>query len=136
VVHAELLEGPVRADQERQHVEPLRAVVPDEVGMRTRRHPDRFRDRRILPGFVIDQNFAVRRQAPPEPEQAGMSPRGDDPAAGSGNQQHSIADDPAVGDLRSLDPLAGHGLHRVSPQLLDPHGNPPLVLTSLRRKRG
>ena len=63
VVHAELLEGPVRADQERQDVEALRAVVPDQAGLRARRGPDRFRAVPVLPRFTVDQRLAVGRQA-------------------------------------------------------------------------
>ena len=65
MVHAELLEGAVGPDQERQDVEPFRAIVPDQAGLRTGRGPDRFRDVGIIPGLLIDQHEAVRGEARP-----------------------------------------------------------------------
>ena len=88
---------------------------------RPRRLGDQGRRLRRRPRPAIDAWLAVGPEAAPVPEQPRPGPRGDHAPPHVVYLDQPVADDPVAPDLRALEPLTGHRLHRIPPELGDVH---------------
>ena len=120
-VVAQGVDRAVGGDQERQHVEALEPVVGHESAPRPGRRLDVAGDRRGLPASTVDQRLAVRSERAVVEQETRARARRHDATARILDVNHAVAGDAVRLDHRVAELLAAHRLHRVPPQLREPH---------------
>ena len=89
--------GAVRADEERQNVESVRAIKPCEPRTRRDSSLNPRGDFGRIPRQSVHQRFAVRAERRAESEESREPSRRDDPAVRVVHLHYSIADEPSTG---------------------------------------
>ena len=121
-VVAECRDGAVGRDEERQDVEPRGAIVQDQPCPATDDVLDVGGDTRIRPGAAVHERLALSVQHGAVTEQLRMGSRGDHASTRVLDMDDSVAIETERRKAHLTQPLAGHRLYWVSPELRHVHG--------------